>query len=97
MEELGVQVFASVWDALEASPEQAMALRLRSDLLSAVKASIDGWSMTRAGVETRLGLTPSRLDDVLHGRIDALSLDELVVIAGRAGIVIRVEPVPAAA
>ena len=92
-----MQMFASVWDALEQTPEQAAALRLRSDLLYAIVASIDRRSKTRAQVEAHLGLMPSRLDDLLQGRIDMLSLDDLVAIAGRAGVTIRVEAVPAAA
>ena len=97
MGELDTQTFASVWDALEDTPEQASALRLRSDLLYAIVTSIDSRDTTRTQVEALLGVTPSRLDDVLQGRIDALSLEDLVVLAGRAGVTIRVEAVPAAA
>lgn len=97
MSEPEMQIFASVWDALEETPERAAALRLRSDLLYAIVTTIHGWGTTRPQVEARLGLTPSKLDDILRDHIDRLSLDELLVIANRAGVTVRVEPVPAAA
>lgn len=77
MEQRGTQVFASAWDALEPSPEQAASFRLRADILSAVKAAIDGWRVTRPEAAHRLGLTRSRLDD-------------LAAVASRAGVAIRV-------
>lgn len=97
MGEFDVHAFASVWDAIEETPEQAAALRLRSDLLHGIATSIERWGGTRVQVEARLGITSTRLDDLLQGRIDLLSLDDLVGLASRAGITIWIESVPAAA
>jgi len=41
------QVFASVWDALEDSPAEAANMRLRSELMSAVKQAVAGWGLPR--------------------------------------------------
>ena len=37
------QVFACVWNALEDSPAEAANMRLRSDLMIAVKQAVVGW------------------------------------------------------
>ena len=42
------QVFASVWDALEDSPAEAANMRLRSELMVAVKQAVAGWGVTQA-------------------------------------------------
>ena len=38
------QVFASVWDALEDSPAEAANMRLRSELMIAIRQAVAGWS-----------------------------------------------------
>ena len=85
------QVFASVWDALEDSPEAAANMRLRSELLTALREAIAGWGMTQAQAARRLDVTQPRLNDLLRGRIDKFSLDALVLLAGRAGLVVHLK------
>ena len=43
MSDAPVQGFASVWDALEETPEAAAHMRLRSELAIAVRAAVEGW------------------------------------------------------
>lgn len=61
-----VQVFASVWDALEETPVEAASLRLRSELAIAVRAAAEGWGLTPAQAAGRLGVTAAQ-----DGRSDA--------------------------
>ncbi len=86
-----VQTFASVWDALEETPEDASHMRLRSELTMAVRSAVEGWQLTQAEAAHRLGVTQPRLNDLLRGRVAQFSLDALVGLAERAGLVVRIE------
>ncbi len=80
------QVFASVWDALEDSPAEAANMRLRSELIIAVKQAVAGWGLTQAEAARRLDVTQPRLNDLLRGRIGKFSLNTLILLAKRAGL-----------
>ena len=83
-------VFASVWDALADSPAEAANMRLRSELMIAIGQAVADWSTTPAAAARRLELTLPRLNDLVRGRIDEFSLDDLAVLAARAGLDVRV-------
>ena len=85
------RVFKSVWDALEDSPEQATNMRLRSELMMALHARVEGWNTTQARAAKRLRITQPRLNDLLRGRIDKFSLDALVALAEHAGLDVRLK------
>jgi predicted XRE-type DNA-binding protein len=76
--------FSSVWDALEDTPQQAANMRLRSKLLSALCTTIRGWELSQKEAAQRLGISQPRLNDVLTGKIDKLSLDALVNLSAAA-------------
>lgn len=86
-----VQTFASVWDALEETPEEAANMRLRSELAIRMRATVEEWGLTQAQAARRLGVTQPRLNDLLRGRVDRFSLDALVGLADRAGLEVRIE------
>ncbi len=86
-----VQSFASVWDALEETPESAAHMRLRSELATAVRAAVEGWGLTQAEAARLRGVTQPRLNDLLRGRVGRFSLDALVGLAERAGLSVRLE------
>jgi predicted XRE-type DNA-binding protein len=80
------QVFASVWDALEDSPAEAANMRLRSELMIAIRQAVAEWSISQAAAARRLEVTQPRLNGLLRGRINNFSLDALTVLAARAGL-----------
>ena len=90
------QVFASVWDALEDSPAAAANMRMRSELMIAIREAIAGWDVTQAAAR-RLEVTQPRLSDLLRGRINNFSLDALTVLAARAGLDVQMRIERAAA
>lgn len=97
MSEEPVQTFATVWDAVEETARDAVHMRLRSELMVAVRSAVEGWRLTQAEAARRLRVTQPRLNDLLRGRIDRFSLDALVGLAESAGLSIRVEITPKAA
>lgn len=97
MSEDAVQTFASVWDALEGTADEAAHMRLRSELMIAVQSAVQGWRLPQVDAARRLGVTDSRLDDLLRGRVDPFDLDTLVRLTEHAGLAIRLEVTPKAA
>ena len=85
------QVFASVWDALEDSPAEAANMRLRSELMIAIRRAVAQWATTQAEAARRLEVTQPRLNDLLRGRINNFSLDALTVLAARAGLAVQLK------
>ncbi len=85
------RVFKSVWDALEDSAEQAANMRLRSELMIALRAQVEARNTTQAKAAKRLRVTQPRLNDLLRGRIDRFSLDALVGLAEHAGLDVRLK------
>jgi predicted XRE-type DNA-binding protein len=83
--------FASVWDALEATPASAQNMTMRSDLLIALQQRIVAWQVTQAAAARRLSITQPRLNDLLRGRIAKFSLDALVGLANRADLDVRLK------
>ncbi|MBA1148223.1 XRE family transcriptional regulator [Ectothiorhodospiraceae bacterium WFHF3C12] len=79
------QRFNSVWDALEDTPEKAENLKVRAELINAVREVVNEMGLSQGEAAKRLGITQPRLSDLLRGRIDRFSLDALVNILARAG------------
>jgi len=85
------QRFASVWDAIEPSPEEAASMKARSAVMLAVRKIVDGWDIAQIEAAKRLGITQPRLNDLIRGRIGRFSLDALVDLATRAGLSVHVK------
>lgn len=83
--------YASVWDAIADTPEEAANLRLRSELMDQITAIIEANGWTQVEAARRCGVTQPRVNDLLRGRISRFSLDALVNIAAALGRRVRVE------
>ena len=86
-----IEVFESVWDALEDTPTEAENMKLRSSLMIAISEAVSAWQVTQADAAKRLGVTQPRLNDLLRGRVGKFSLDALVALAARAGLAVHLE------
>lgn len=77
--------YASVWDAIADTPEQAANLRARAELMRQIAELIQaqGWKQVEAA--ERCGVTQPRINDLLRGRVSRFSLDALVNIATALG------------
>lgn len=83
--------YASVWDALVDSPEEAENLRIRSQLMMALSRAVKSWDVPQKQAAERLRVTQPRLNDLLKGKIDKFSLDALVNLLGGANLQIEIE------
>lgn len=84
------QTFDNVWDALTDTPAESANMTARSDLLIALQRTIGGWAVTQEAAAKRLGITRPRISDLLAGKIAKFSLDALINLASRAGLVVEI-------
>lgn len=86
-----IERYDSVWDAIADTPEEAMNLRVRSELMDKITALIEEHGWTQAEAAKHCGVTQPRINDLLRGRISRFSLDALVNIAAALGQRVHVE------
>ena len=90
------QRFASVWDVIEDTPEEAENMKLRSALLTALKNHITRSEMNQAEAAKLFGVTQPRVSDLMRGKINLFGLDTLVNMATAAGLHIEMRILEAA-
>lgn len=78
--------YASVWDALTDTPAESAKMKARSEMLMAVKRTVESWKLTQARSAERLGVTQPRLNDLLRGRVTKFSTDALFDLSAAAGL-----------
>ena len=83
--------YASVWDAIADTPEEATNLRSRAELMQKIAALLKKHEWTQAEAASRCGVTQPRINDLLRGRVSRFSLDALVNIATALGCRVRVD------
>ncbi len=88
--------FASVWDAIEDTPEEAENMRIRSTLMIALDKHIRTKNWTQAEAARHLGVTQPRISDLLRGKINLFGLDSLVNMVVAAGLSVEVRVLDAA-
>ena len=83
--------FASVWDAIAETPEEAASLKLRAELMEQIATLVEkkGWTQTQAAKQC--GISQPRMNDLLRGKISKFSLDALVDVATALGCRVRME------
>ena len=91
-----VNTFASVWDAIEATPLEAANMRAKSTLMMALQKWLAQSEATQKAIAQSLSITQPRLSDLKRGHIDLFSLDTLLNMAELAGLApsIKVRALP---
>lgn len=80
------QQFTSVWDAIEDTPAEAENMKLRSELMVALKNHITRAEISQQQAAQLLGITQPRVSDLMRGKINLFALDALVNMATAAGL-----------
>lgn len=78
--------YASVWDAIADTPDEAENLKVRSALMSAIRMKIEefGWSQRVAAQNMRI--TQPRVSDLVNGKLDLFSVDALINLGAVVGV-----------
>lgn len=67
-------------------PEEVTILTMRADLMARLRLLIERKRWTQAEAAAALGITQSRVSDLVRGKWDKFSLDMLLTLAARAGL-----------
>ncbi len=88
--------FASVWDAIEDTPEEAENMKLRAALMMALKKHITSTALSQSQAAKLFGVTQPRVSDLMRGKINLFGLDALVNMAAAAGLHVEMRVLKAA-
>jgi len=85
------QEIASVWEAIEDTPDAAEHMKIRSSLMTALKQHIREQGWTQAEAAKALGVTQPRISDLMRGKIALFGIDALITLLNAAGLKIEVQ------
>ena len=76
---------SNVWESQAKSPEEAIALQMRAQLMISLRQIIhdNGWSQKEAAA--KLGITQNRVSYIINGRVSKFATDKLAVLLGKVG------------
>ena len=77
------------------SPEEAALMTMRAKLMTDLRDLLSERGWTQAQAAAALGVSQSRISDLVRGKWQQFSLDMLVTLAVRAGRRVQVELAPA--
>jgi len=80
------KVTGSMLESLADDPVDAMTLRIKSKLMNAIIDHIDETGITQGAAAEIMGVQRTRVNDVCNGRVDKMTIDALVAMAGRLGL-----------
>ena len=72
-------------------PEEAVVLQLRAKLMSDLRLYIEQNQLTQQEAAGKLGITQSRVSDLVRGKWEKLSLQMLITLETRLGCTVSVE------
>jgi predicted XRE-type DNA-binding protein len=76
----------NVFTDLGFPPEEAAILAMRADLMAQLRLVAEKRNWTQVEAAKVLGISQSRVSDLMRGKWDKFSLDMLVTLATRAGL-----------
>jgi predicted XRE-type DNA-binding protein len=68
------------------SPDEAAILQMRADLMTDLRKFIKAKKLTQGKAAEILGVSQSRVSDLIRGKWERFSLEMLITLATRAGI-----------
>ncbi len=75
----------NVFTDLGFEPEEALNLKVRSDLMIEISKLIEERGLTQTTAAELLRVTQPRISDLVRGKIDRFSVDSLIEMIGHAG------------
>jgi predicted XRE-type DNA-binding protein len=86
MTEPVVDSSGNVFVDLGYSPDEAAILQMRADLMADLRKWIKGKRLTQAKAAKILGVSQSRVSDLIRAKWERFSLEMLITLATKAGI-----------
>ncbi len=86
MSETVVESSGNVFIDLGYSPDEAAILQMRADLMAGLRKFIKAKKLTQAKAAEMIGVSQSRVSDLIRGTWERFSLEMLIVLATKAGM-----------
>jgi predicted XRE-type DNA-binding protein len=86
-----VESSGNVFADLGFPPEEAAILQMRADLMADLRKFVKAKRLTQVKAAKILGVSQSRVSDLIRGKWERFSLEMLITLATRAGIRVRIE------
>ena len=86
-----VESSGNVFVDLGFPPDEAAILQMRADLMCDLRKLIKAKRLTQVNAAKLLGVSQSRVSDLIRGKWERFSLEMLITLATRAGIRVRIE------
>ena len=81
----------NVFTDLGFPPEEAAILAMRADLMAQLRLTVEKRNWTQVEAAKVLGISQSRVSDLMRGKWDKFSLDMLIEIAAKADLKVRMQ------
>ena len=72
-------------------PDEAAELQMRADLMTDIRKFIEDKNLTQVKASEILGVSQSRISDLVRGKWEKFSLEMLITLATRAGMHVSVK------
>jgi len=86
MSETATHSSGNVFIDLGYSPDEAAILQMRADLMADLRKWIKAKRLTQAKAAEILGVSQSRVSDLIRGKWERFSLEMLITLATKAGM-----------
>jgi len=73
------------------SPDEAAILQMRADLMADIRKYINNKKLTQAAAAKNLGVSQSRVSDLMTGKWEKFSLEMLITLASKAGMHVKLK------
>jgi predicted XRE-type DNA-binding protein len=84
------EIFSNVWDALFDDPGEKAVLEIKSGLMDEIRQYLKQENLTQEKAAEILGVSQPRISDISTGKISKFTIDALVSILAKAGIIVEV-------
>ena len=86
-----IEADVNLFLALGFPPHEAEILQMRADLMGKLRLWIRDSGLTQEEAAERLGITQSRVSNLVRGQWKKFSLDMLLTLAAKAGLQFKIE------
>ena len=83
--------YRNVFEALEDNPAMAQNLKIRSELIIALRQYIEDAGLGQKEAAEVFGVHQPRISDLMRGKIDKFTIDRLVNMLARIGKTVKVK------
>ncbi len=85
------KAYRNVFEALEDDPAMAQNLKIRSELMIALRQYIEDAGLGQKEAAEVFGVHQPRISDLMRGKIDKFTIDRLVNMLARIGKTVKVK------